>query len=461
MALQIQIPYKGSDYLYQGISGAGQGIGAGIEKMTANLKKAKAYKTMAIDALGMDPEQVDKMGLAELEGHFQAVAVKNAMAQAQERQQRLAMDRQHMEMEQQGFPLLQAQRQAQIAEIMAAGADRHRRTDMEEQGLPTLLGERAARVAELNAMAEERKAKTQLAGDEAEAWPQLMQAIMEGRHSAAPMPQGNPDAEAGGAMAPAPEEMMGAAAAGMGPTTQSTRFSPEELMAGMARMGKTSPKLSAALSRVLIPQLMQGATASGPQPWKSPEGNPYVWMGHTMMPDRPGLDLNSIMGQTPEGFTAVPSGNNKVQYLKTEKTLPTEFHSTLDKIGEDIASANATLEQPDSAFVDGSGKPQSADYIKTMRGYATKRLGLAQKRGQATIDRYHSTGYLTDEQRQEMYGELGLTAAAKGKGKATEAPGAKPNTQALIDEANKAIQAGADPAAVKKRLKDKYNIDVK
>lgn len=76
-----------SSGLAQGISQAGQGLARGIEQMTGNLKKAKAYRTMAVDGLGMEPEAVDKMPLEELEGHFQAMAVKSAMeGQKQKRQ---------------------------------------------------------------------------------------------------------------------------------------------------------------------------------------------------------------------------------------------------------------------------------------------------------------------------------------------------------------------------------------
>lgn len=59
----------------------------------------------------------------------------------------------------------------------------------------------------------------------------------------------------------------------------------------------------------------------------------------------------------------------------------------------------------------------------------------------------------------------------KGKSSANPLPAPAPagnvkpqgnvNTQALIDEANKAIRAGADPEVVKKRLKEKYGVKVK
>jgi hypothetical protein len=183
---------------------------------------------------------------------------------------------------------------------------------------------------------------------------------------------------------------------------------------------------------MLLPSILSGAmsenTAHGqkPQSWQSPQGNPYVFMGHTIMPDRQPLDVNSMMGSAPEGYEPVQTGNNKLQYLKTAKVLPPTFHTALDKVQEDIASAQATLQQPDTAF-------KSPEDAKTMRGYAQKRLGSAQARGKATIDRYHSTGYITPEQKDEMYQQLGLAAA-------TAAPAA--GTGATAQPATAAPKAG-------------------
>jgi len=71
--------------LGRGIENAGQGLAAGIERMGADLKKAKAYRAMAVDAMGMDPDQVDKMKLEDLEGVFMGQALKKARVQ-QERE---------------------------------------------------------------------------------------------------------------------------------------------------------------------------------------------------------------------------------------------------------------------------------------------------------------------------------------------------------------------------------------
>lgn len=86
MPLQISpVPYRGDQYLFQGISGAGQSIGEGIEQMMQRLKQTKAMRTMAVDGLGMDPDAVDKMSAGEVSGHLQAAALKNQQAEAQAR----------------------------------------------------------------------------------------------------------------------------------------------------------------------------------------------------------------------------------------------------------------------------------------------------------------------------------------------------------------------------------------
>lgn len=75
------ISYRGDAHIAQGQTAMWQSMGDLIKGSIAEHKKAKAYKTMAVDALGMDPEQVDKMSLAELEGTIQGVSLKNAQAE--------------------------------------------------------------------------------------------------------------------------------------------------------------------------------------------------------------------------------------------------------------------------------------------------------------------------------------------------------------------------------------------
>lgn len=88
MPLQISpIPYRGDQYLNQGISSAGQNIAEGIEGMTKRLRQTKAMRTMAVDGMGMDPDKVDNMTPEQIQGIMQGMAVKNANAEAAARVQ--------------------------------------------------------------------------------------------------------------------------------------------------------------------------------------------------------------------------------------------------------------------------------------------------------------------------------------------------------------------------------------
>lgn len=88
MPLQISpVPYRGDQYLFQGISSAGQGIAEGIEGMTKRLRQTKAMRTMAVDGMGMDPDKVDNMTPEQIQGIMQGMAVKNAQSEAQARVQ--------------------------------------------------------------------------------------------------------------------------------------------------------------------------------------------------------------------------------------------------------------------------------------------------------------------------------------------------------------------------------------
>lgn len=338
-------------------SGA-QAIADTMNQLGSQLKETKAYRAMAVDALGMDPDKVDKMSLGELKGHMQSLAVRNQQEQTQ-------------------------------------------------------------------ALAQERMAKAALLTqqqEEAQAMPQFAQELMRGR-------AGAPGAGQAGA-GPNPADMMspGAGAAGIGPTSgtgttgapaASGAYSPDEIMGAMGRMGATNPRMAGAMMRVLIPKLMNGEMSTGPQSWTSPEGNPYVFMNRTIMPDRPPIDVQSMMGSvaTPPGYSAVPTGPNRMQYIKTGKELPPTFHSVLDQVQSDIAGAQSTLERPDGDFLDANGKPMKADQVKAQKALAQRRLEAAQKRGKATVDRYHTSGYFGDDERTDYYGGLGIEAPAAKTGK--------------------------------------------
>lgn len=64
--------------LAQGISSAGDSIGKGIEAMVAKTKALKATRAMAVDGLGMDPDQVDGMSLPQLQGMMAGGALKRS-----------------------------------------------------------------------------------------------------------------------------------------------------------------------------------------------------------------------------------------------------------------------------------------------------------------------------------------------------------------------------------------------
>lgn len=83
----------------QGIMGAGASITDAITKHTAETKKLKAYRAMAVDGLGLDAEEVDKMDLPTLEGKMQSLAVKNVMGQMQQRQQQAQFAQQDQQMQ--------------------------------------------------------------------------------------------------------------------------------------------------------------------------------------------------------------------------------------------------------------------------------------------------------------------------------------------------------------------------
>jgi hypothetical protein len=74
--------------LAAGIMNAGGSITDAITRSQADAKRLKAIRAMAVDGLGMDPEQVDKMDEGTLQGHLESIAVRNVMGQMQERNQR-------------------------------------------------------------------------------------------------------------------------------------------------------------------------------------------------------------------------------------------------------------------------------------------------------------------------------------------------------------------------------------
>lgn len=74
---------RSGEILAGGITSAANTISDTIDKYSQITRQTKAYRTMAVDGLGMDPDEVDKMSLPQLQGHMQGVAVKNAQAEQQ------------------------------------------------------------------------------------------------------------------------------------------------------------------------------------------------------------------------------------------------------------------------------------------------------------------------------------------------------------------------------------------
>jgi hypothetical protein len=77
----------GNNWMGQGIMSAGNSISAAIEQHKAESKRLKAFRAMAVDGLGMDPEEVDRLDADTLQGKLQSVAVKSAISQQQREQE--------------------------------------------------------------------------------------------------------------------------------------------------------------------------------------------------------------------------------------------------------------------------------------------------------------------------------------------------------------------------------------
>lgn len=81
------ISYHGDQYLFQGISSAGQSLGEGIDQAIQRGRQLKAMRAMAVDGLGMDPDQVDGMSLPQLQGTLAGEALKRSNLGQQLQQQ--------------------------------------------------------------------------------------------------------------------------------------------------------------------------------------------------------------------------------------------------------------------------------------------------------------------------------------------------------------------------------------
>ena len=77
------VPNRSGEILAQGVSGAASNIADTITQLSQRMRQTKAFRQMAVDGLGMDEEQVDRMSLPQLQGMMQGVALKSEQAQRQ------------------------------------------------------------------------------------------------------------------------------------------------------------------------------------------------------------------------------------------------------------------------------------------------------------------------------------------------------------------------------------------
>ena len=168
---------------------------------------------------------------------------------------------------------------------------------------------------------------------------------------------------------------------------------------------KLNPRTQAAVLGKLIPSMMGTAAATEtPQAWTSPQGNPYVMMGHTLMPDKSGMSPEDVTA--PAGYSAVPNGKGGVQYLRdpSQKGLPPAAQGKLTEYLNDITSANDILGQSnDELKANASGL--APDQLKAS---ATARLKRSQQNAKNLLDLQKQMGTLTPEEHAGFYSQFGL-----------------------------------------------------
>ena len=77
------VPNRSGEILAQGVSGAASTIADTITQLSQRMRQTKAFRQMAIDGLNMNEEEVDRMSLPQLQGKMQGVALKSEQAQRQ------------------------------------------------------------------------------------------------------------------------------------------------------------------------------------------------------------------------------------------------------------------------------------------------------------------------------------------------------------------------------------------
>jgi hypothetical protein len=140
---------------------------------------------------------------------------------------------------------------------------------------------------------------------------------------------------------------------------------------------------------------------------------------------------------------------------KGARVLPESFFSRYQELQQDLRDLERMSKLPDAEL-----KKRGHADPAAKRAEATTQLDEARKALEDHFGVYQSQGYGDEGFWRERYAKHGLEGGkpAPAEGAGTERKAI--NTEALLKEANDAIQKGANPEAVKKRLAEKYGIRV-
>ena len=316
---------------------------------------------------------------------------------------------------------------------------------------------------EILAKANEREAA-------AKAWPALMRGMQPG---AAPQAAGP---SAGGAWNPG---MQLPDPFGNGPATAQPAGDVMSRM--MEAIGQMPGDQAAVVGQTLGPTMIREAMEQGvnweqlqPREFVTRSGQRGVYGKGGQFQFEPGQvegnELQPLLDpETGEVISYVrksgPNSYAQVTPPKEERApqVPASFHEAMDRYQQELTQAQQTLERGD--WTDTAGKTMPPATVKAMKAAAQQRLSSAREQARLTIKRYVATGFLTEDQAQEFYGQMGIkeaggkAGAAGAKGTA-QTPLTPTQKQKLIAEANGAIRLGADRDEVIARLK-KMGIQVK
>lgn len=186
-------------------------------------------------------------------------------------------------------------------------------------------------------------------------------------------------------------------------------------------VGRSMPSILATLPRLAG---MNGGTLQ-PMPYTSPNGNSYVQLDRTLLPDRTPVDTTNMT--PPDGYAYASDGRGGVKTVKlpAPRPIPDSFNKVMDTATSDIADAQNDI--------------SSGDPTKAARAQRT--LKAAQMRGKATVDRYFTNGYFDSDQRDAHYSELGISTGGAAPAPAAPGGGSIPTPQTQADFAR--IPSGA------------------